>query len=221
MTGSPAEVMLPVNPMNTRTLFVLTVGVAAALPACGGSRARTKGPEAPAKSAPIAAPVRGGGEGATEDVRTADLDGDGRPDVFKYYRSVDDPERPGQKKSVLVRQDIDLNLDGKVDIWRYFGEDGLVVKEEWDADFDGVVDEVRHFEDGFIVRSERDRNNDGRPDVIRYFGKKGKLERKESDTNGDGQIDRWEYFSGRVLERIGVDKDGDGTVDVWAKAEGQ
>ena len=106
----------------------------------------------------------------------------------------------------------------KIDIWRYFNDQGLVEREEWDTDYDGNVDDTRYFEEGTIVRPERDRNNDGQADVVRYY-KAGKLERKESDTNGDGQVDRWEYFTGRVLDRVGVDKDHDGTVDTWAKAD--
>jgi antitoxin component YwqK of YwqJK toxin-antitoxin module len=164
-------------------------------------------------------PVKGGESGPTGDVRTSDIDNDGKSEVYKYYNSVDDPDRPGEKKTVLVRQDIDLTWDGKIDIWRYFDAKGKVEREEWDTDFDGNVDETRYFEGGVLARAERDRNNDGKPDMFRYY-KLGKLERKESDTNGDGQIDRWEYFTGKVLDRVGVDKNYDGSVDTWAKAEG-
>jgi antitoxin component YwqK of YwqJK toxin-antitoxin module len=151
------------------------------------------------------------------EVRTTDLDEDGTPETTKYYDEIADPERPGQRKSILVRQELDLTWDGRTDICRYFDESGNVVKEEWDLDYDGHVDEVRYYEEGQIVRSERDRNNDGRAEVYRYYAG-GKLERKETDTNGDGQIDRWEYYDGRILDRVGVDKDGDGAVDTWAKA---
>ncbi|NJK89477.1 MAG: hypothetical protein HC923_08795 [Myxococcales bacterium] len=147
----------------------------------------------------------------------ADLDEDGVPETTKYYDEIPDPERPGQRKTILVRQELDLTWDGRTDICRYFGAHGKVEREEWDLDYDGRVDEVRYYEDGVITRSERDRNNDGRPEVFRYFSE-GKLERKETDSNGDGKVDRWEYYDGRVLDRIGVDKDHDGSVDTWAKA---
>lgn len=203
-----------------RSLFVGTT-LAFALAACAGQTGQTQGEQSaapPPSDSEKKSPVPGGQGGATEDVRTSDIDQDGRPEVYKYYKTVDDPERPGEKKTVLVRQDIDLTWDGKIDIWRYFDATGKVQREEWDTDYDGNVDETRYFEGGVMVRSERDRNNDGRADMTRYY-KDGKLERKESDTNGDGQVDRWEYFTGRVLDRVGVDKDHDGSVDTWAKAD--
>jgi hypothetical protein len=200
--------------MNFRNKALVAFGFALLASACGGTKARTGEPRsAPAESA--SRPMPGGQEGATRNIRSADLDNDGRPEVIKYYKMVTDP-KTGEQKSALVRQDIDVNWDGRIDIWRYFGENGLVEKEEWDTDFDGKVDEIRYFEEGVLVRSERDRNNDGRFDVVRHY-RAGKLERKESDTNGDGRVDRWEYFNDNVLERIGIDKDHDGTVDTWAK----
>lgn len=185
--------------------------------ACGGGRrSQTQGPESLASGTSQSA-VLGGTQGGSEDIRSADLDHDGRPEVFKHYKSVSDPARPGEEKIVIVRQDVDLNWDGKIDIWRYFSESGAAEKEEWDLDYDGRVDEVRTFENGVIAKSERDRNNDGRPDVTRHY-KAGKLDSKETDTDDDGKVDRWEYFSGQVLDRIGIDKDHDGTVDSWSKS---
>jgi hypothetical protein len=189
---------------------------AAALFACGGSKAQTRGADKPQAKVEPKTQIAGGQQGATPNVRTADLDGDGRPEVWKYYKTVPDPDHPGEQKTILVREDLDLNWDGKPDIWRYFNDKGQVEKEEWDTDYDGKIDEIRYFEDGIIVRSERDRNNDGKFDVVRYY-KNGKLEHKEVDTDGDGKIDRWEYYNGPVLDRVGMDKDHDGTIDTWAK----
>jgi hypothetical protein len=190
--------------------------------ACGGASQSAPPPDtAPASSVARSEPAPIGGcaaAGSGEELRTSDVDDDGRPEVCKYYRTIDDPERPGQQKSQLVRQDVDVNGDGKVDIKRLFDETGQATREEWDTDYDGRVDEVRLYEDGDIVRSERDQDNDGQMEVVRYY-EEGKLERKETDTNGDGQTDRWEYFEGRVLDRVGVDEDHDGKVDSWAKAQ--
>src|SRR6185436_12919155 len=38
--------------------------------------------------------VPGGQSGATDDMRTSDIDNDGKPEVYKYYTRMDDPERP-------------------------------------------------------------------------------------------------------------------------------
>jgi hypothetical protein len=212
-------------PVMIRTLQAMTIfaaSTALVLGGCGGRRARGGDAQQPAQAKVEPAsktPLPGGQEGASENQRTADLDNDGRPEVIKYYKMGADPAKPGEQKPLLVRQDIDLTWDGRIDIWRYFSDKGLVEKEEWDTDYDGKVDEIRYFEDGTIVRSERDRNNDGRFDIVRHY-KNGKLERKESDTNDDGRVDRWEYYTGNVLDRVGVDKDRDGSVDTWAKQPG-
>ena len=187
---------------------------------CSGPNKATQAVAAP--TAPVEAPRRRvasscSDTGKTDTMREADVDGDGRPDLFKYYKEVDDAERPGERKTVLVRQDIDLNWDGRLDICRYFAANGKVDREEFDLDYDGKVDEIRTYKDGIVTLAERDRNNDGRFDVIRRYNK-GKLIQKETDTNDDGQIDRWEYYDGDLLDRVGVDVDHDGKVDRWAKS---
>lgn len=149
--------------------------------------------------------------------RTADVNGDNRPDMFKYYGEMDDPDRPGQKKNGLSRQDLDLNWDGHIDVCRYFDGAGKVEREELDLDYDTKIDETSYYKDGVITMSERDRNNDGKPDIVRRY-QEGKLTQKETDTNDDGEIDRWEYFTAGKLDRVGLDMDFDGKVDRWAKA---
>lgn len=205
-----------------RALLVSVVAVFA-LVACGGSRAAAKKKTAPtAVEAETPKPKPKVASSCTEDARTtdkreADVDGDGIPDMFKYYQEIDDPEKPGERKTVLVRQDVDLNWDARLDLCRYFDTAGNAIKEEMDLDYDGRVDEVRTYEDGVIVLAQRDRNNDGTFDVTRRY-KGGKLIQKETDTNNDGKVDRWEYFDGQKLDRIGIDLDHDGKVDRWAKS---
>ena len=43
----------------------------------------------------------------------ADLNGDKKPDVWKYFKTVD---MGGQKTEVLACKQVDLNMDGKIDI---------------------------------------------------------------------------------------------------------
>lgn len=152
----------------------------------------------------------------SEELRTTDSNGDGLPEICKYYKSLPDPKRPGQTHIALMQQHLDVNWDGKIDIKRTFSVEGTTTREEWDADYDGNIDEVRLFEDGLISRSDQDLDNDGHVEVIRYY-QQGKLERKESDTNQDGKTDRWEYFNGQTVERIGIDENYDGTIDRWKK----
>jgi hypothetical protein len=65
--------------------------------------------------------------------RAVDVNGDGRPDVVKYFAA-------GQ----LVREEIDLNFDGKPDVWSYY-EGGRLVRKESDFDGDGKADKVERY----------------------------------------------------------------------------
>ena len=147
-------------------------------------------------------------ERTTEDGLTEqqlDLNGDGKPDVFNYYRG---------EARLLVRKEVDLNWDSRVDVRSWFDASGQLEKEEMDGDFDGRVDWVDHYQGGKRVLSKVDTDYDGQFDLYKIF-ESGRVRRKERDTNGDGNIDFWEYLdeSGRVV-KIGRDVDGDGVMDV-------
>jgi hypothetical protein len=102
------------------------------------------------------APLRGPGGGVLEQ----DSDGDGRPD----YRLVYDAA------GFLEREELDFNLDGKMDDVRFY-RTGLPVREEIDSDFDGRTDIWVHIRDGSLVeRWERDTDGDGVADVVKRFG---------------------------------------------------
>lgn len=66
-----------------------------------------------------------------------DLDGDGQPDVHRYY---------GTDNGTLFVQCklTDLDSDGKWDVARLFAPDGSVTTELYDLDFDGVPDKATH-----------------------------------------------------------------------------
>ncbi len=114
---------------------------------------------------------------------------------------------------VVLRKESDLNFDGRVDVRAWFTEAGVLEKQEWDGDFDGRVDWVDHYQGNVRVLSEWDTNNDGRFDEFRSY-ENGKVRRKERDTNADDQVDQWEYLDeqGRVT-KTGRDIDGDGVMD--------
>jgi hypothetical protein len=140
--------------------------------------------------------------------QTVDINGDGKADVFNYYR-----ERNGAPR-LLVRKETDLNWDGKVDVRTWFNETAEIEKEEMDGDFDSRVDWVDHYQGGRRVMSEVDTDWNGLFDLFKYYEGQ-RVRRKESDTNADGKIDFWEYFddAGKVI-RTGKDVDGDGVMDV-------
>lgn len=137
-----------------------------------------------------------------------DLNRDDKPNVFKFFR-LDDA---GSEQ--IVRKDIDLNNDGRVDVIQLFGDDGRLKSEQSDLDFDGKMDVTAYFEEDVLIRKELDLDFDGTPDILRYYAE-GKLDRIETDANGDGRVDTWEYFVEGELDRVGTDNDGDGVVDHW------
>jgi hypothetical protein len=177
------------------------------LSACAGgsSAARPDGPGAPA-----AGPRR---NAAGEIVAEVDLNGDGKPDLWRTTRRADDG------RELLVRVERDLNGDGKIDLWQEFGPDGQLVEERFDFDFDGRVDERVIYEKGQIVRKELAFGFDGKPGAWVYY-EKGRRVRRERDLNRDGKVDYWEYWEGDEIDRIGIDLDGDGTVDRWENRRG-
>ena len=183
----------------------LVIAAAALLPAC--------------KTAPKKAPVEEVQEEEEkpevvlpDGVTGLDINGDGKPDIFKHYKDV------GEKR-VIVKRESDLNADGKIDMVRLYDVKARPTQETVDLDFDGNKDVVRTFEDGKLVREAFDMNLDGKPDLTKFF-EDGALIRKEQDSKLDGKVDYWEYFDEKgKLERIGVDHDADGAIDAWHTAK--
>jgi len=151
---------------------------------------------------------------ANEKVTEFDLNHDKKPDVWEYRVTVKDEN--GKDVDRLVRKELDINWDGRVDIVRYYNDREEVVKEALDLDFDGKIDQINYYEKGVIVKKERDLDFNGRPDLWIYY-EKGHIVRKERDTKGTGKVDYWEYWENDKVDRIGEDLDGDGVVDRWIK----
>ena len=191
--------------MRYPTAF-LALLAALALPACA-----KKGTTAAGNDRPPPITERKTAEGLLQ--QDIDLDGDGAVEIQNYYRERSDAPR------LLVRKELDLNRDKKVDVVSYFDGDGALEREEMDSDYDGRFDWTDHYQKGVRVMSEYDTDYDGRPNVFKYYikGDDGNvhLDRKERDEDGDGKIDVWERFAptGEVV-RTGRDTDGDGKVDV-------
>lgn len=154
-----------------------------------------------------------------EIVREYDLDHSGRADVKKFFKKLPDPSDPKKTIEVLQRKELDLNRDGKTDMWVWYADDGeTAVKQALDLDFDGKVDVVDYFEKGVIVKKDVFHAFSDKPDEWKYY-EKGKLARVERDVRHKGQVDYWEYWEGDHIDRIGEDTDGDGQVDKWTKVK--
>ena len=143
-----------------------------------------------------------------------DTSGDNVADVRKVYRV----EGEGEKRhKVIVCRELDLNHDGRKDLFRFYSEEGRPLRELTDGDFDGRIDQISYFENGRIVKQEADRNHDGQADETRNFVH-GKLLRVDRDDNYDGDVDVWEHWANGRLLRIGYDVNHDKVADFWHRA---
>lgn len=136
------------------------------------------------------------------DIRDVDVNGDGRPDV-----------RTVQRDGRLFCRETDANFDGRVDITRFFDEQGRPLRVEDDYDFDGRLDLVSSYREGELVSDVLDTNFDGRTDTWRDY-RGGRVHELRRDANADGRVDFWETYNEQgTLIRTAVDADGDGEPD--------
>jgi hypothetical protein len=117
--------------------------------------------------------------------READVDGDGRKDIIRYY---DDNGRS-------LREEADRNFDGKMDLAVVF-QDGKIVRKEIDENSDGKIDTRIYFEKQIPMRAERDlagrsTPTEWRPDRWEYY-ENGVMVRMGTDLDGDARVDRWD-----------------------------
>lgn len=191
---------------------LLAGGLLLALATLSGCPDGDKRPTKDAKNpAMLALEVQGDAE-----VEKYDLNGDRKPDVWKYFNRVGDKSAPAKKRErLLAKKELDVNFDGKVDMRQFFNKFGDVVREEMDLDFDGHFDAVDYYLDGELYKREIAMNFAEKPNVWKYFDN-GTLRRKERDTNADGRPDVFEYYApDGGLTRIGYDRDGDGKPDFY------
>jgi hypothetical protein len=135
--------------------------------------------------------------------READLNGDGRKDVVRFYSTEARP----------TREEADRNFDGRMDEVTYFDQ-GRIIRQELDGNGDGKVDSKMFYDNGRPVRSERDLAGRStpdrwRPDQFEYF-EEGFLVRVGTDLDGDGSVDRWDrdVEAQRRVEAIQAAREG-------------
>jgi hypothetical protein len=110
----------------------------------------------------------------------ADANGNGRIDTVSYM----DGTR-------ILRIELDLDENGQVERWDFYGEDGELEKV------------------GFS------RLNDGVMDAQAFYAPADVLARMEISTRRDGTFDRTEFYEDGALVRSADDTDGDGRPDKW------
>lgn len=143
-------------------------------------------------------------------VVTADTNQDSKADVWKFYAA-------GSAGQALTCKQVDLNVDGKVDLVDHYGTDQKVEMSEFDLDFDGKFDQTVFYNTGKKLRLERDMDFNGKPDYVEFY-ENGKVVRIERDSNNDGRVDEWQYYENGKLDRIGYDTKGNGKADKFDRA---
>lgn len=152
-------------------------------------------------------------------VEKGDVNGDGKPDIWNYYKEVPDPSDPQSVKRILTKKEADLNFDGRKDITREFDEEGMLVREEADLDFDLRVDQVNFYDKG-VLREKHIYHSGGDKVLMWKYFEDGKMVRMARDNSGDGKPDYCElWYAGEKLSKFGKDTNNDGECDYWENAE--
>jgi hypothetical protein len=147
-----------------------------------------------------------------KNVVTYDLNHDGKPDVWRLYKTEDEG---GTKVEYMTCKQVDFDHDGRKDWVVAYNRKGMPIYEKADFDFDGKWDMSAVFDPktGKIAEVERDTDFDGKFDVKEIYDTDGQLIRVERDRNGDGKPDLWEQYKDGVLIAILYDDNFDGKVD--------
>ncbi|MBM4371781.1 MAG: hypothetical protein FJ098_09010 [Deltaproteobacteria bacterium] len=198
-----------------RTFATVTVLLLLGCAAAGDGRAPAAGGDPAAAQVETADDINKGGRPEGTQLERGDMNGDGRPDVWKYTREVPDPAAPGTRKTVLARKEADLNFDGSKDVYIEYGDGEIPSHEAFDFDFDGRVDQENFYEQSRIREKRVFASGTNRVFIWKYF-EEGALSRTRQDDNGDGIADRCEdWFKGQRLIRRGRDTNRDGECDDW------
>lgn len=116
-------------------------------------------------------------DGGHEVCRAADLDFDGKVDVWTYFDGA----------GVVVRREFDFDRDGAIDEIQTFSG-GQIVAKERASTLSHHIDTWEKYANGRIVSAERDANGDGRVDQWWDF-KSADCPVIHSDIDGNGQPD--------------------------------
>ena len=97
----------------------------------------------------------------------------------------------------VIRVELDLDENGKVERWDFYGADGKLEKVGLASKDDGVMDSQAFYDaNGATRRIEVSTRRDNRFDRVEYY-EANALVRSEEDTNGDGRPDKWDFYTPR------------------------
>jgi hypothetical protein len=94
----------------------------------------------------------------------------------------------------VIRIDLDLDENGKVERWDFYRPDQKLEKVGLSRLNDGVMDAQAFYDrEGLLARIEVSMRRDGRFDRLEFYDR-GVLTRADEDTNRDGRPDKWETY---------------------------
>lgn len=190
------------------SLFCVLAFAVLIAPACGGSE-MTEEERISSGTIPVTE-VREDGK----IISKHDLNGDGRPDVMKVYEEYPDADDPSLNRTRMRERHVDVNYDGKINNKREYDESGQLVKEWLDLNLDGKFELVNYLNNGVVIRKEILDAETGKVAANRFYAG-GTIVRVEKDLSGNDKIDYWEFYEKGILDRIGRDVNGDGRADSW------
>ncbi len=203
-------------------LLVAALGALALAPVgCGGKSKQAQNPSEvkgdTTSQVPELDPSLCEAEG--KEVESYDLNGDDQPDVWKLFKVE---KGSGGSSRILTCKQADLNFDGKKDYVVAFNDQGGILFEKFDFDFQKGFDAFYKYEEiegekakSALYEVQRDSNFDGKYDIVeKYDTKTGALTEVQRDTNGDLKPDVWEqYDKGELVAILYDDEPYDGKVD--------
>ena len=158
-----------------------------------------------------------------------DMNRDGKVDMWKFYTIQQGLEQDAPPEYVLIRKELDLNFDGRVDRIMYYDAKETLALEEIDTDFDGRIDRVSFYDNGLIIKTEiysaqcrqividAPSNEQVFPISTRHY-RKGIFTREETDTKCRGKLETVTIFNDKgEVSQVGYDHTGDGIIDEWIR----
>ena len=112
-----------------------------------------------------------------------------------------------------LRSRIDLDEDGTIDRWEYYGADQKLEKVGLSRSNDGLEDAWSYAgSDGTVARIEVSTRRDGTVTRVEHY-EHDQIAAAEEDSNGDGLMDKWETYEGGRLATLAFDTSHRGKAD--------
>lgn len=143
-------------------------------------------------------------DGSSAEAVKVDVNGDKKPDITHVMKA-------GKELCRIL----DLNLDGAIDAFIYYDDQGRERRRESDFDRDGRADEIAIYERGVLKLKMRETNFDNKIDTWDFY-ENDRLVRRERDSDGDGFIDQWWTFNNPQNPKcatVATDRNADGRPD--------